>query len=96
MNDLTSTIQALTHPDEQVRQAAVHILLLQDEAIIGKLIDEFYAGVGLARGTALLDVIGQIGGYEAVALLKDVVDHPSAKQEWREVALRWLRHDGFI
>lgn len=82
--------------DEEHRDSARLALLQGDEAIMSRLIDEFYAGVNVVTGAALLNVIGQIGGYEAIALLHEVYHDLSTKQTWREMAERWLRADGFL
>ena len=69
-------------------------LLALDEEAIPALVEVFYAGVSEADGLLLLELIGQIGGYEAVNLLRDVYDHE--RPLWREAAAHWLRQDGFI
>jgi hypothetical protein len=95
MNDLHSHISALIHPDLTMRETARQALLMEDEAIITVLIDEFYAGVNLPIGIALLDIIGEIGGYEARMLLEYIADDLAAKSEWRQIALEWLKRDKF-
>jgi hypothetical protein len=95
MTDIRTHIAALVHPDQVMRETARQALLIGDEAIIAVLIDEFYAGVNLSLGIALLDIIGQIGGYEARMLLEDIADDPKAKAEWRQIGLGWLKRDGF-
>lgn len=83
--------------DEVVRRDAARLALWrEDEAIVAPLIDEFYAGVSRETGTALLEVIGQIGGYEAAALFRELLVDPGAEAAWRAVAERWLRHDGLL
>ncbi|MCU0496074.1 MAG: hypothetical protein MUF87_01840 [Anaerolineae bacterium] len=92
--DLRNYIRNLTV--EQYRDSARLALLQEDEVIVSRLIDEFYAGVSVVTGAALLNVIGEIGGYEAIALLDEVYHDLSTKQIWREIAERWLRVDGFL
>jgi hypothetical protein len=92
---LRSMIVDLANPDEQQRQQAHQALLQEDEVIIPALIDEFYAGVGMQTGTALLELIGQIGGYQAIGLFLELLTD-SPQVVWREIAERWLQHDGIL
>jgi hypothetical protein len=95
-NEINALLNQLMSPDDVLRQIARLALLQQDEAIVGLLVDAFYAGVSLALGVELLNVIGQIGGYEAVALFRDLSSDPGTRAEWTAIAVKWLRHDGFF
>ncbi|MBC8171000.1 MAG: hypothetical protein H7X77_04995, partial [Anaerolineae bacterium] len=64
--------------------------------IIPVLIDEFYAGVGAQTGAAVLEIIGQIGGYQATQLFFELVADSSTMPCWREVAERWLHQDEML
>lgn len=88
-------IQSLTHEDLDIRQQARAALTAGDEAIIDTLIDEFYAGVNEQTGIALLDIIGQIGGYMAINTL-EYVYHFDPHDAWKTIAQKWLTHDGFM
>jgi hypothetical protein len=52
---------------------SAHASLLQmDEEVMDLLVAEFYAGMPEKLAVALLEIIGEIGGYEALNLLGDV------------------------
>lgn len=91
-DELHGIIRDLVAADNAVRQDARIRLLQLDEMIISDLIDQFYAGVNETTGIALLGIIGEIGGYEALQLLEDVDEHE--RDAWRAVAGSWLKHDG--
>ena len=65
MNDLASISPAQ-------RDAARAALLQMDEDVMDLLVAEFYAGMPEKLAVALLEIIGEIGGYEALNLLGDV------------------------
>ena len=65
MNDLASINPAQ-------RDAARAALLQMDEDVMDLLVAEFYAGMPEKLAVAVLEIIGEIGGYEALNLLGDV------------------------
>jgi hypothetical protein len=65
MNDLGSLNPTL-------RDAGRAALLQMDEDVIDLLVAEFYAGMPEKLAVSLLEIIGEIGGYEALNLLGDV------------------------
>lgn len=92
---LRGLIADLISIDENRRNQAKATLLREGEAIIPVLIDEFYAGVGVQTGEALLEIIGQIGGYQVTALFLELME-TAPHASWRDIAIRWLRHDGIL
>lgn len=56
------------------RSAARMILLSLQESAVNPLGDAFYAGVNDAQGAAILDVVAEIGGPDALAMLRNVFD----------------------
>jgi hypothetical protein len=69
--------------------AARTLLFAMDEAAVEPLIAEFYAGVDDATGVAILDILGEIGGPDALATLWNVY-HFEEKQVFIESAVRGL------
>ena len=58
--------------DPAERESARASLLQMDEDVMDLLVAEFYAGMPEKLAVALLEIIGEIGGYEALNLLGDV------------------------
>lgn len=94
MMDFHSLIQQLTDPTTHA--TARQTLLELDEQAVEPLVDQFYAGVTEAQGLAILDVVSTIGGYEALALLQDVLYNHAPHESWREAAEKLLRDDGAL
>jgi hypothetical protein len=61
---------------QAIHQIAARMILLaiQEEAI-EPLADAFYAGVNEKQAVMILQVLGEIGGYEALQILRDVFKH---------------------
>jgi len=58
--------------DPVERESARASLLQMDEDVMDLLVAEFYAGMPEMLAVALLEIMGEIGGYEALNLLGDV------------------------
>ena len=58
--------------DPTERESARASLLQMGEDVMDLLVAEFYAGMPEKIAVALLEIIGEIGGYEALNLLGDV------------------------
>ena len=67
-------------------QAAHVILLGMDEDAINPLIDAFYSGVNETGGLAVLELVAQIGGPDALSLLRNVFGDQSTRELWRQAA----------
>jgi hypothetical protein len=83
----------LTSSDDRRREAARATLLALDEAIVDPLIGEFYSGVSEVLGVAILDVAAEIGGPDALSLLRNVYHFDDHHAAWREAAARGLLHN---
>jgi hypothetical protein len=74
------------------REAARTDLLQMDEDVIDLLVAEFYAGMPEKVAVVLIEIIGEIGGWEALNLLGDVYysreTRPSLKAAARSALLR--------
>ncbi len=84
MMNYATLLQQIAAGDE-VARAEIYAL---DEEAITPLIDEFYAGVNEATGLIIIEILSDIGGFEARMLLEDVV-HLSARylyETWRLAA----------
>ena len=72
MPDFHTLMKQLSSLDPAERESARANLLQMDEDVMDLLVAEFYAGMPEKLGVMLLEVIGEIGGYEALNLLGDV------------------------
>lgn len=92
-SDLPLLIQNLMHDNADSRQQARLALLLYDEAAITPLLDAFYAGVSEKHGIAILEALGEIGGFEALALFEEIVHFNDSPASWIQIAGGYLRRD---
>ncbi len=69
---VVALIPDLVSPDEAVRHAALRALYQGDEAAAVLLCDQFAAGLNEAQGCAVLEVLGEMGGFDALMLLLSV------------------------
>jgi hypothetical protein len=64
--------QLLSDDVDQQMEAQKTLLALEEDAVTG-LLDEYYAGVNEAQGLAILEILAQIGGYEALNALRSLI-----------------------
>ncbi|MEO8608219.1 MAG: hypothetical protein ABI690_10075 [Chloroflexota bacterium] len=98
MNDMSPDqfrqhMKDLTSADESQCDAARAALLVLDEAIVDPLVGEFYSGVSEALGVAILDLAAEIGGPDALSLLRNVYNFDDHHAAWRAAAGRGLLHN---
>jgi hypothetical protein len=86
VTDLTST-------DDTRRESARAALLEYDEDMVDPLIGEFYSGVSQASGIAIIDLIAEIGGPDALSMLRNVYHFDDHHAAWRTAAARGLLHN---
>lgn len=72
------------------RMAARMILLALQEDAIEPLADAYFAGVNDEQGTAILDLMADIGGYEALNIMRDIVRHETKRLPLRVAAAEGL------
>jgi hypothetical protein len=61
------------------QMAARMILLAVQEDAVEALADAYYAGVNEAQAKQILGILGEIGGYEALNILRDVFQYEPNK-----------------
>jgi len=83
-------VKKLVSPDVADQMAAKMILIALDEDAINPLVDEYYAGITDAEGIAILGVLADIGGYEALAVLRNVFDFEEVRPALRYAAAQGL------
>ena len=87
IGQLTSTIL--------VERAAARLLFLKmDEDAIQPLADELYSGVSETVGVAILELMGEIGGWEAVSVLQDIYFAESSRPALVKAAEQALKDNG--
>lgn len=92
--DYAQLIRKLTSDDDAQQQTARLQLLMHDEDAVEPLVDAFYAGVNEQGGLRILNILGEIGGFEALALFEDVVQFSARYECWRALATAQLRRAG--
>ena len=70
--DYAQLAKQLVHENSEVRECAKTNLMELDEMAVDPLLDEFYAGVTDVQGIAILDVIAEIGGPDAMPTLRNI------------------------
>lgn len=97
MIDYYQLLRDITSGDDERRQTALQTITVQDEDAVTPLIDQFYAGVNESTGLVIIDLLSQIGGFEARQLLEDIyhLDQAHKYASWRESALNALKFNGW-
>ncbi len=92
--EIRRLIAQLTSDIMVERVAARLILLKMDEDAIQPLADELYSGVNEAAGTAILELMGEIGGWEALAVLQDIYFAEGSRDGMTKAAAQALKNNG--
>ena len=92
--DIRRLIGHLTSPMLVERSAARMTLLKLDEDVIQPLADELYSGVSEPTGVAILELMGEIGGWEALMVLQDIYFAESSRAALVRTAAQALRDNG--
>ncbi len=92
-DNLPALIRQLTSADAAEREAARNALLALDEDAVDPLIAEFHAGVSDAMGAAIIDVVGEIGGPDALTLLRYVFHFEEHRPLCHAAAIKALRYN---
>jgi hypothetical protein len=90
---LRQHLRELVASDSDVQADARLAILRYDEDAVEPLADEFYSGVDDATGSVILNLLGEIGGPDALLVLIDVYEW-GKNPAWRDVAGRALRDNG--
>ena len=75
------------------RIAARMILMALQEEAIEPLADAYFAGVNDEQGIAILDLMADIGGYEALNIMREIVRHETKHLKLRVAAAQGLLHN---
>ncbi len=76
------------------RMAARLAFLKMDEDAIQPLADELYSGVDEITGIAILELMSEIGGWEAIVVLQDIYFAESSRPELVKAAAQGLHSNG--
>lgn len=82
----------LVSEHEGEKAAALRLLYELDEAAVDPLTDVFYGGVSEAVGRAIIGVLAEIGGPDALLTLRDIY-HYEERTALRRDAARGLLHN---
>lgn len=94
--DIYALVQQLVSDDTAAREQARFVLVELDEMVVSFLIDLFYAGLSETAGLIVIELVAEIGGFEARSLLEDVVHLSSyGRESWRRAAHLGLARNGW-
>jgi len=79
MADYQELVQFLGSGDIMKIQAATMILIALQEEAINPLGDQLYAGVTDEQGVGILRVVSEIGGPDALAMLRNIFEFESSR-----------------
>jgi len=91
--DYAQLVKQLVDSDPATRQSARTTLLEMDENAIDPLIDQFYAGVTDAEGVAILQIMAEIGGPDALSTLRNVFYFEDTRPILQRCAANGLLHN---
>lgn len=83
----------LIQDDTVWRENAHAALRSLDEEIVDPLIGEFYSGVSERLGVVIIELVTEIGGPDALSLLRNVYHFDDHHTAWRAAARRGLLHN---
>ena len=86
-------VEQLVDEDANRRESAKKTLLALDEMAVDGLIDGFYAGVTDTQGVAILEVIAEIGGPDAMSTLRNTFHFEEMRIPLKNAAARGLLHN---
>jgi hypothetical protein len=92
--EIRRLVAQLTSNTTIERMAARLAFLKMDEGAVQPLADELYSGVNEVTGMAILELMGEIGGWEAISVLQDIYFAESSRPELSKVAAQGLRNNG--
>lgn len=95
MLDYAELVRQLVHESSDTRASARRILLELDEMAVDPLLDEFYAGVTDAQGVAILEIVAEIGGPDAMSTLRNTFHFEETRLAFKNAAARGLLHNGY-
>lgn len=95
MTDLNyaQLVKQLVDDNSNVQNQARHTLIMLDEDAVSPLVDEFYAGVTDNQGIAILKVIADIGGPDAMSTLRSVFHFEEQRLMLKQTAAEGLLHN---
>lgn len=79
MNKYDELVQRFISGQPIHQMAARMILLAVQEEAVEALADAYYAGLIEAHAKQVLGILGEIGGYEALNILRDVFQYEANK-----------------
>jgi HEAT repeat protein len=84
--DYKKLVAQLTQGHPAQRMAAHFILIALQEQAVEPLIDELYAGVSDQQGAAIIKVLAEIGGPDALMTLRDVFERAGERPALQQAA----------
>ena len=91
--DFNKLVKQLISNNAIEHMAAQMIILSMEENAVNPLADVYYAGITDAEGVAILQTLARIGGYEALAVLRNVFDFEEQRPVLRNAAAWGLLHN---
>jgi len=91
--DFHDLIKKISSDNINADTAACMILYAMQEDAVEPLIEQYYYGVTDKQGVAILDVLAQIGGPSALAMLRNVFAFEEDRRLLRFAAAKGLIHN---
>ena len=91
--DFAELVKQLVDENPAIQQSAKMAILALDEEAIDSLNDQFFAGVNDTVGLAILDIIAEIGGPDAMSTLRNVFYFEETRHSLQQSAARGLLHN---
>lgn len=90
---INQLVRRLNSESPAQRAAARMLLLALQERAVTPLIDELYAGVTDRQGIAILEMLAEIGGYEALEVLRSIFAYEDGRPALQVAAAQGLRRN---
>lgn len=86
-------VTQMAQPQPEQRLAARMLLLSLQEDAVNPLIDVYYAGVTDTEGVAILSLLAEIGGWEAMNVLRSIFEFETERTILKRAAASGLLHN---
>jgi hypothetical protein len=95
LTDVRERLKQITDGSVEERAAAWLAFLRLDEDAVQALADELYSGVDEQTGVVILELLAEIGGWEAMIVLQDIYQ-AGGRDALVKTAARGLARNGWV
>jgi hypothetical protein len=90
VGEIRKLLRQMLGSDEAKSLAARIVIYSRQEDAVNPLVDVFYAGVDESTGLLILELIADIGGPDAMAVLRNIYNFEDDKPNFQRAAIRGL------